>query len=55
LNQKSPNEYGQVVDKTTFANSYNPEVREAVARQQAQEEAFAVPSVRGINGRGMHA
>jgi len=52
---KSPNEYGQVVDKTTFANSYNPEVREAVARQQAQEEAFAVPSVRGINGRGMHA
>ena len=55
MNQKSPNEYGQVVDKTTFANSYNPEVREAVARQQAQEEAFAVPSVRGINGRGMHA
>ena len=52
---KSPNEYGQVVDKTKFANPYDPDVRDAVARQQAQEEAFSVPSVRGINGRGMHA
>ena len=55
LYQKSPNEYGQVVDKTKFAYPYDPDVREAVARQQAQEEAFSVPSVRGINGRGMHA
>ena len=55
LSQKSPNEYGQVVDKTKFAYPYDPEVREAVARQQAQEENFSVPSVRGINGRGMHA
>jgi hypothetical protein len=53
--QKSPNEYGQVVDKTKFANAYDPDVRDAVARQQAQEEAFSVPSVRGINGRGMHS
>jgi hypothetical protein len=51
--RKSPNEYGQVVDKTKFANPYDPDVRAAVARQQAQEEAFSVPSVRGINGRGM--
>merc|ERR1719389_351434 len=55
LYQKSPNEYGQVVDKTKFAYPYDPDVRDAVARQQAQEEAFSVPSVRGINGRGMHS
>jgi len=29
---KSPNEYGQSVDKTKFANAYDPDVREAVAR-----------------------
>merc|ERR1712032_1558078 len=47
------NPFGQVVDKTKFANTYDPDVQAAVKKLEAQEEAFSVPSVRGINGRGM--
>jgi hypothetical protein len=35
-----------------FAYTYDPEVKAAVEKQEKQEEAFAVPSVRAINGKG---
>jgi len=52
LFQKEINPYGQVSVERKFAYTYDPDVKAAVERQEKQEEAFAVPSVRAINGKG---
>jgi len=50
--QKQTNPYGQTSVERKFAYTYDPEVKAAVEKQEKQEEAFAVPSVRAINGKG---
>ena len=52
LYQRNP--FGQVASPVAgvFSYQYDPEVKAAVAKQEGQEEAFAVPSVRAINGKG---
>ena len=54
LAQHERNPFGQVASPVAgvFSYQYDPEVKAAVAKQEGQEEAFAVPSVRAINGKG---
>ena len=48
------NPFGQVASPVAgvFSYQYDPEVKAAVAKQEVQEESFAVPSVRAVNGKG---
>ena len=48
------NPFGQAASPISGAITMTnePDLKAAVAKQEAQEEAFAVPSVRGINGKG---
>ena len=48
------NPYGQVASPISgvFSYQYDPEVKAAVAKQEVQEESYAVPSVRAVNGKG---
>lgn len=52
FSQHATNPYGQTSVERKFAYTYDPEVKAAVEKQEKQEEAFAVPSVRAINGKG---
>lgn len=48
------NPFGQAASPISgvFSYQYDPEVKAAVAKQEAQEEAFFVPSVKAVNGKG---